>query len=466
MTSINSIRSSDGFSKDGDDEDRNIERVTSDSEAALAEAKEDYQKHLQQLRAEATDEVRRVKEETYDAQGKRFKGIEKDNLESQKRISDDYAKELAKEQHNRNELDKTYAKRLDSTLTKAAEKGENQTRALKEQFVELSSERQKQSEAEKAYLSAALVDEKYRNQKSTGNLILKSDLDRNKAIDDRTRVYNQYILESEKNHRDALSEKHQELLALKNTGDINNISPLARKKIEDADYQKFNHDLNFEREVNAKTIDAMKNQNQTYQQDVRDSYQNKFYETTKDLRQRNQVEKDSLAGGYRDLEMQSQLTQKNLEDKQAAMSQRFYQQHTSEMDLAQKKNDEKLRGTQDYLTDEKLKVKEDLELKQREHDRDWTFKVNDTRREYEKKIQEQEDTHKREMETAQFENDKKLQEQGRQAKLLLGDRVKAYEAQIRQQEQIFKEKERFLTEHYEEELDKVKRNARISEKKS
>ena len=66
-----------------------------------------------------------------------------------------------------------------------------------------------------------------------------------------------------------------------------------------------------------------------------------------------------------------------------------------------------------------------------------------------------------------IEYDKKLRDMDRTSKRTLDDRVRAYEFQIKQQELAFKERERFLSEHYEEELDTMKRtNAHLIQKKS
>ena len=77
------------------------------------------------------------------------------------------------------------------------------------------------------------------------------------------------------------------------------------------------------------------------------------------------------------------------------------------------------------------------------------------------------DLHEKAMASMKYENDKKLREQDRTSTRAMDDRVKAYEYQIKQQELAFKQREQFLTEHYQEELDKMKRsNARLIQTKS
>ena len=100
-------------------------------------------------------------------------------------------------------------------------------------------------------------------------------------------------------------------------------------------------------------------------------------------------------------------------------------------------------------------------------DREWFIKMNDLRRTYETKLSDDRDFHDKTMTELRLEYDKKLRDQGRVTGRALDDRVRAYEHQIKQLELSFKEKERSLSEHYAEELDRMKRsNAQLIQKKS
>ena len=109
----------------------------------------------------------------------------------------------------------------------------------------------------------------------------------------------------------------------------------------------------------------------------------------------------------------------------------------------------------------------EVEHTQRIKDRDWATKTNELKRDFDAKLAEERENHEAQMKLLRTEDDKKLRDQDRTAKRILDDKVHSYEYMIEQQELAFKEKERFLTEHYEEELDKMKRtNAHLIEKKS
>jgi hypothetical protein len=470
MSSVSSVQYGNSYDTDRavqDEHERDLDKTRSEEEKSITQAKEEYNERLLTLKKEATDDVRRLKEDQYNSQGKQFSTIERDNLEEKKRITEAFEASLIKEKAGRQESENKLNDRVSKIANDAHAQTSAQVQQVKSEFTHQQDDRLKEANQNSKVLAMELANEKYRNASATGKIVKQSNEQQDRAIGERSRVYDDYIQQNRRTNNQTLSEKDQEISQLKNNTDPNKVSPAAKSKIEQIYQQKFQQDLNEERAVNAKNMEGLKNQSLYAQDDVREGYANKFNEMSKELRQRHAVEKHELVTGYNDLESHADMTQRNLENKAQAQSQRMYQQHTNEMSLQQKRYDEQIKGQQETLTDEKLRVKDDLETQQREQERSWTFKMNDTRRDYEKKLLDQQDVHERELSDAKFDFDKKLQEQTRKSKMSMDERVKAYEAQIRQQEAVFKEKERFLTEHYEEEFDKMKRNnAHLSEKKS
>ena len=265
----------------------------------------------------------------------------------------------------------------------------------------------------------------------------------------------------------ALAEKDQELNQLKNNTDPSKISPEARRKIEDIYNKRFQQQVAEERKSTAANLEAMRDQNQDVQQKVRDQYSQKFNELNKDLRGKYNIEKQMLVSGYHDLEAHSEALEKSLYDKQSNQSLRSSQKQAMELDLQERRNQERLTAQRENMVEERQNDKMDSQAKQRNVEREMSYKLSDIRRDYEKKIVDLKDEYEREKQYSKFDFDKKYQDQQRESKRILDDRIKAYEAQLKQQEAVHKERDRLLTEHYEEELDKMKRtNARITQAKS
>ena len=133
----------------------------------------------------------------------------------------------------------------------------------------------------------------------------------------------------------------------------------------------------------------------------------------------------------------------------------------------EKRNQMALQEQRDSLREEKNREVEDLKLDSHLKDRQWAIKVNDQRRELEKKLAMEKDAHEREVAGLKSEFQKKLHEQDRDSKRIVEEKDRSLKHQLKQQDLAYKEKERFLVEHYEEELDRMKRtNAHLIAKKS
>jgi hypothetical protein len=119
------------------------------------------------------------------------------------------------------------------------------------------------------------------------------------------------------------------------------------------------------------------------------------------------------------------------------------------------------------LKDEKDHAVQDADLNLRVQDREWFMKLNDQKRDFDRRVTQLNDLHQRELSDQKLESDRKLHEQERTARRILEEKDRAIETQVKQQTLAFREKERFLVEHYEEELDRMKRtNAQLIAKKS
>jgi hypothetical protein len=200
---------------------------------------------------------------------------------------------------------------------------------------------------------------------------------------------------------------------------------------------------------------------------MKNDFEKKYTEWNKGNQKNRDLETKSFLSSYQDLQSQKDSEVTKLQSHQAQVFQATALKHAQDLNLQQQKNVDEMDAQRENFHAEKSNLQDDLEFQQKTQDREWTMKYNDVRRDYEKKLSDERDQHEMTVGEIKLEYDKKLRDQDRRSSRLTDDRIKAYEYQIKQQELAFKEKERFLTEHYEEELDKMKHtNARILQTKS
>lgn len=471
MASVSYTRSNDSYEAErastAEKHERNLEKMKSDEEKTLTAAKEEYEERLRELRSEANEEIRKLKEDSYDSQGRRFTNMERENIQEKRRLTDAYEAALQKSQELNQNQEKVYESKLDTALSDANERTRSQVQTQKKEFIKMAEDKRKETDMTKRYLEGEIAKERLKSEKNTTQVIQDNNLAIEKAVHARSQMYDQRLKENNQRNKILMDEKEKELTELKYTDDPNKVSPEARKKVEDHYRLRFEKDLAEERRVSAANAEALKNRSTDFQRNVQDEYSQRYNEMSRDLRQRHLVEKQSLVKGYNDLEDLSEQTKMSMQDRFQDQAMRNYQKHSNELSLQEEKSRERLREQRETLLDDKLKDKEEIENKHRIQEREWNYKFADMRRSYEKKILDQKDAHEQAMSLAKLEFDKKLQEQQRSSKRLLDDRVKAYEMQLSQQESMAKESNRLLTEHFEEEIDKLKRtNARITQAKS
>ena len=115
----------------------------------------------------------------------------------------------------------------------------------------------------------------------------------------------------------------------------------------------------------------------------------------------------------------------------------------------------------------RMKLADETDFEKKSHEREWTMKMTEMRRDFDNKMADERDNHEKVIGQLRYDYEKRLADQGRNSTRAMDDRVRAYEHQMKEQELAFKQREQFLNERYQEELDKMKRsNARLIQTKS
>ena len=420
-----------------------------------------------EIKKQAAEEVRKLKEESYDSLGRRYSDFEREGISERKRLAEAHRGELESITKEKNAREVYHSEKVQDVISTSNQKNIEMLSGQKEEFARTSAEQKRDADALKKYYETELSNEKYKNNRTTQKLVTENNSQSDRAINEQAKQYNEYIRKNREETQVKLNQKDDEIKKLSNVSDPTQVSLEARKKIDDYHYQRSSAELAEVNQRNQATVDALRDQNGKIVEQLHSENSGRLHELNRDLRTQYQSEKRGLERSYLDLESRAEMTESNLRAKHGDQQQRQYQKHAIEINQQEERHQESLKDQKAVLTEEKYREQEEVENKRRSSEREMTYKLNDTRREFEKKILDQQADHDREMQQVKFDFDKKLHEQERSSKRLLDERVKAYEFQLSHQEMLGKEQKRLLTEHYEEELDKVKRNhALISKSKS
>jgi hypothetical protein len=471
MSSVGSTRSNDSYELEKSQlkevHARDLKEVQSEYDEELTNAKKEYSERLVEIRKKAAEEVRKLKDESYDSLGRRYGEMERDGIRERKHLSDVHQSELKAMKKERDSREEYHHDRMNRATVASDEKTNTMLTDQKEEFRQISSQMRQDQEATRKYYEAELSNEKYRNNRSSERLVKESGNQTDRALSEQAKKYDEYVARNSEKTKYEMDEKEAEILDLKTNSDPNRISLEARRRIDEAHFRRQASEMAKVNESNRSTVDALKEQNGKIVQDLHVENSKRLHEANRELRSQHQAERSMIERNYRDLESRAEVGEANLRARQADQESRTYQKHAVEISKQEERHHESLKDQKAVLLDAKARERQDLEFQQRAERREFSTQLNETRREDEKKLLDQKAEHERELQSVKFENDKKLHEQERVAKRSLDERIRAYEFQLKHQESVNKEQKRLLTEHYEEELDKLNRNhALISQKKS
>ena len=385
-----------------------INSVKDHYEDYIQSIKDNYHSALQEERAEAESEVRKLKNELYDQRGKTA-----DQLQTQQR----------EHNHENEALITTHEKEID----RERKNGERSSSVIYHQNTE---------QAEK-------------------------------ALSEKDRIYHKFFKENKKEADQELTDLNQQLHDLKSTTDVNKLSPGAVKNLQTAAEMRYYEKLQAAQAMNDTKLQDSRTRDLDERGELKADLQKEQTAYIHDAQKERDLEKKQLISSYQDLQFAKEQEQAKLRGEKGFVVERINLKHAQDLNLQQQRSSEAMQEQRETFHDEKMRVQDDLETKHRAKEREFFVKSSDVRREYERKLTQVEDEHQKVFQEMKVEFDKKLRDQARQSQRFMDDRVKAYENQLKQQELTFKDKEHFLTEHYEEELDKMKHtNARLNQTKS
>jgi hypothetical protein len=312
-----------------------------------------------------------------------------------------------------------------------------------------------------------LKDSALRNSSSERNLIRVNQEQTEQAMAQKDKAYGDY-LERKNNHFAVEVGSRDELIReLQNTDDPRKASPLVVKKIQDTEQRRHLEQLDATRDQNEKQLAAMRSRDQSERSEMRTGYERQVRNLSRDLRKDSDLKERAFVETFQDAQYGHERDMLDLKEGQRSRIEKMHVGHAEEIAREQSRNRDSLEEQRDTLKYERDRVVDNLSHDQRMKDREWAMRVHDLRRGFEEKITQAKEEHEKTLSQLKYDHDKKLREQERSSRRQADEKDRGYEHRMKEMELAFRERERFLTEHYEQELAKMKRtNAHLIAKKS
>jgi hypothetical protein len=438
------------------------EALNAQKQSTREEMKPVYQE-LELYRNEGRD----LSSERAKAREEVISNYEGDHLAEKQNIVGSYEKMLDSMRNKEQQTRDLYDRKLMTSGIAAEARVKKLTQDQKSEFSGEAQKMRKEAQQTEAFYREELARERSQSSRSQNQLIQQSQQDTEKALSEKDRAYVKYLQANAKRVNSELDARERVIQDLSTTQDPRKVSPGVVSRIQNREEARYYENLEKIRENHKQNLNAIRDQDQEARRELTARYEDQTRTLARDFKRENDLGKRGMMDVYLDLKEQGEAKVGNLENQAKQTVTRLQTDQARALGVEQKRTRIALSEQRDSLKEEKEHALIDAAQNQRLQDREWFMKLNGQRRDFDRKIAQIQDEHVREIADLKLEGDRKLHEQDRSMKRIIEEKDRNLNYQIKQQEVAFKEKERFLVEHYEEELDKMKHtNAQLVTKKS
>ncbi len=461
-------KKADAFQKESAEQSRKT--FATNTEKALAEQRSGMKNEVAAVNREIQD-LRAVEGQragaVADARSKTIQDVEGGFYKRIGTMQDALAAETALQNRKAKETEETQKQRLHDVQLEGKTRMDEALRSQRSEFSQrerdlLAETRMKSNNAENEITAAK--DGALRGQAViAGN----AEVATQKALESQKKSFSSDADQAQGMMREELKEQNRELQKLRKATDLKDVPASARDRIEARVRDDYENKLETVHAKNAAEREEILASFAKERIDGRNNTDRDRMAMRRELLGGREAEKIQFTTSYTDLVSSKDAEMRRIQDVNQKQANRLGKAHAEELAVQTATVGEAL-AEHRYQSDSKNKqtLQESI-LRERTMSREFNNSLNAARREHENKMSEMIEDYEGRLKAAKLERDSAVRENDRKNRSLLEERVRTYEHQIKQMEATQKERERFLTEHYEDEAARMKRtNARLIQKKS
>ena len=250
------------------------------------------------------------------------------------------------------------------------------------------------------------------------------------------------------------------------SSDIQLISPAAEASVRNATIREYEKDFDAERAKNKANVDSIQ---QTYAQRVTDTVQQKESEATLQNQQHTQekhLADNRFLADMQDVQFSKDSSIRNNEIQHDRETLALNRNSASAQEKQRREYEEIISAMKNDNIAKIQEMRQESEFQTKMQARDFNARHNDIIHDYDKKIYDQKLQYEAQIEDIKAQAQQVVRDTERRSKQDIELQGKGYEQRIAQLEQAHKERERYITQSYQEDLDRSSRanNALIKKK--
>jgi hypothetical protein len=550
------------LSRSRSESEKEIEKIKKEYEGEITQRKAEYQESMGEERSSAREEIRKLKEELYDSNGKRSAKEMKERLDDRARLQEyreavetdasrkvEHVTKFAESRMEK--MEQENAKKIEGALRAERRSHREETKPLHEELAQFRSEgrdvatekanarqemirtfeddhlrerdyivgsyetlmermKEKSEEekdlhsrrlnatqlesngrtrkllgAQKAEFKQTLANERTRHQVEVSDqerqmrlqqdrfdrgqkqLVENHAQDMGRALEEKDKAYTGYLERSSKEVRAELKAREDLIRDLQTTTDPRRVSPQLVRRMQEREEVRHHQKLEQAMGLDRARLEAVRARDHEERAELREHY----HENLRAMHQGHQKAEDQRSrlflDAVHDMQNNQESQARTWEDRSKHAVSKLHSDHQRESIETSRRHREALIEQRDSLQEQNARVAQEKDFERKIQDREWMIRLNDQRKVYERKMEVDRDQHEQQVAELRSDYESRIRDLERTARRITEEKDRNLEQVVKQQELSFKEKERFLVEHYEEELDKMKRtNAHLIAKKS
>lgn len=414
----------------------------------LIETEKQYRKEKGQGRQEAIDELER---EFRTRERVLTEGFDRQigQLKHQAKESDRYFNYL----NNRNLRDKDVY--FTNLIAKVNLENRNEEKDLENTF-----------NKDRGQMELQLRRDREQSRRTLESQLHEANVQRDKSLEQQAKSYQDTIARQRANDQEKINSLQKELNYRSTSEDASVISPAAEAAVRKTVIGDYEKTFKAERARNDRTVDSMQ---RSYIDKVQDTLHDKETNET-NIRKQNAVdrelERNRLLSHISDTEFMTQEAIRNKEYEHTQQSENLHRNYANMLERQRREYEDVLQAIKNESSYKLVAQRQESEFAAKMTHRSFTAQQNELIREYNKRLAEQKVEYETKLEEVKGQAQQTVRESERRAKLALEEQARSFEQRISQAEYQYKERERYLTQNFQDQMEKVKRsNALLSTKK-
>jgi len=299
--------------------------------------------------------------------------------------------------------------------------------------------------------------EESRRDQVLSNEITQSSLDKEKSLQSQAKNYQTVLTEQRKNDQDSLSQMQASIQKAKTTADINLVSPAAEEAMRKSLSKNFEKTFSTEREKHQQVTGALYEQKRGELTEAKDDYQNQLAKANREFVRSQASDRAEYYNTILDSEYDTNYKIQDKDSQNSRQTEALHHHYARLLDKQKKDYDNAYDTSRITAQNSINELRQDSEIALRMAHKEYASKSSIMAKDFEKKLAEQKENYEIKLDDTKTQAATDIRATELKGKIDMENQAKTYETKLAQNQAQSKERERTISQNFQDELDRTRR---------